>query len=151
MASVLRISEGATLALHTMALLACRQGEIMSTRKIAAILKVSEAHLSKVLQRLARLGLVRSIRGARGGFLIGRDPETVTLLEAYEAIDGPLRPSSCLMQHRACQGRGCILGNMLDTINEDVRRHMSSQRLSDLTHIFENIDVEEPEVLDPTG
>lgn len=136
MSSVLRISEGATLALHTLALLAARPGEIMSTRKIAAELKVSEAHLSKVLQRLARLGLVRSIRGARGGFILGRDPEEVTLLDAYEAIDGPLRPSNCLMQHRACQGRGCILGDMLDTINNDVRNHLSSQRLSELTHIF---------------
>ncbi len=137
MASVLRISEGATLALHTLALLAARQGVIMSTRKIAAELQVSEAHLSKVLQRLARLGLVRSIRGARGGFIMGRDPAEVTLLDAYEAIDGPLRPSSCLMQHRACQGRGCILGNLLETINEDVREHLSSQRLNELSHIFE--------------
>jgi len=109
----------------------------MSTRKIAAELQVSEAHLSKVLQRLARLGLVRSIRGARGGFIMGRDPAEVTLLDAYEAIDGPLRPSSCLMQHRACQGRGCILGNLLETINEDVREHLSSQRLNELSHIFE--------------
>ncbi len=128
-----------------MALLASRPGVIMSTRKIAAELKVSEAHLSKVLQRLARLGLVRSIRGARGGFILGRDPDEVTLLDAYEAIDGPLRPSSCLMQHRACQGRGCILGDMLETINNDVRDHLSSQKLSELTHIFAKDEDEEGE------
>jgi Rrf2 family protein len=119
-----------------MALLATRSGEIMSTRRIASELKVSEAHLSKVLQRLGRLGLVRSIRGARGGFVLGRDAEEVTLLDAYEAIDGPLQPSSCLTQHRACQGHGCILEDMLVTINNDVRDRLSSQRVSELTHIF---------------
>ena len=70
MANVLRISEAATLALHTLALLASRPGVILSTHKIAKRLEASEAHLAKVLQRLARMGLVRSIRGARGGFVL---------------------------------------------------------------------------------
>lgn len=143
MANVLRISEAATLALHTLALLASRPGEILSTHKIAGRLDASEAHLAKVLQRLARMGLVRSIRGARGGFMLGRDPEGVTLLEAYEAIDGPLRPSTCLMGHRVCRDRGCILGNLLEEINHEVRERLSSQRLSELTHIFADDDDED--------
>ena len=143
MANVLRISEAATLALHTLALLAARPGEILSTHKIATRLDASEAHLAKVLQRLARMGLVRSIRGARGGFVLGREPADVTLLEAYEAIDGPLRPSTCLMGHRVCRDRGCILGNLLEEINHDVREHLSSKRLSDLTHVFKDDEDEE--------
>ena len=140
MANVLRISEAATLALHTLALLAARPGVIMSTHKIAARLEASEAHLAKVLQRLARMGLVRSIRGARGGFLLGKKPEEVTLLEAYEAIDGPLRPNTCLMGHKVCRDRGCILGNLLEEINHDVKQRLSSQRLSDLLHVFADDD-----------
>jgi Rrf2 family protein len=139
-ANVLRISEAATLALHTLALLAARPGEIMSTHRIASRLDASEAHLAKVLQRLARMGLVRSIRGARGGFVLGREPDDVTLLEAYEAIDGPLRPNTCLMGHRVCRDHGCILGGLLEEINRDVRQHLSSQRLSDLTHVFATDD-----------
>ena len=138
MANVLRISEAATLALHTLALLSSRPGEILSTHKIATRLDASEAHLAKVLQRLARMGLVRSIRGARGGFILGQDPEEITLLEAYEAIDGPLRPSTCLMGHRVCRDKGCILGNLLEEINHDVKQHLSGQRLSELTHVFKD-------------
>lgn len=142
MANVLRISEAATLALHTLALLAARPGEILSTHKIATRLEASEAHLAKVLQRLARMGLVRSIRGARGGFVLGKEPAEVTLLEAYEAIDGPLRPSTCLMGHKVCRDRGCILGNLLEEINHDVKQHLSGQRLSDLIHVFADDDDE---------
>mgnify|MGYP003572293221 CR=1 FL=1 len=145
MANVLRISEAATLALHTLALLAARPGEILSTHKIATRLEASEAHLAKVLQRLARMGLVRSIRGARGGFVLGKEPADVTLLEAYEAIDGPLRPSTCLMGHKVCRDRGCILGNLLVDINNDVKQHLSSQRLSDLIHVFADDDEGETE------
>ena len=54
MANVLRISEAATLALHTLALLAARPGEILSTHKIATRLDASEAHLAKVLQQPTR-------------------------------------------------------------------------------------------------
>ena len=145
MANVLRISEAATLALHTLALLASRPNEILSTHKIATRLEASEAHLAKVLQRLARMGLVRSIRGARGGFMLGRDPADVTLLEAYEAIDGPLRPNTCLMGHKVCRDKGCILGSLLEEINRDVKQHLSGQRLSELTHIFADDDEEENE------
>ena len=145
-ANVLRVSEAATLALHTLALLAARPGEILSTHKIASRLEASEAHLAKVLQRLARMGLVRSIRGARGGFVLGREPETVTLLEAYEAIDGPLRPSTCLMGHKVCRDKGCILGNLLEEINHDVKQHLLSQRLSDLTHIFKDEEDETQQI-----
>lgn len=145
MANVLRISEAATLALHTLALLAAQPGEILSTHKIATRLEASEAHLAKVLQRLARMGLVRSIRGAKGGFVLGKEPDEVTLLEAYEAIDGPLRPNSCLMGHKVCRNRGCILGNLLVDINNDVKQHLSSQRLSDLIHVFTDDDEGEAE------
>lgn len=68
--------------------------------------------------------------------MLGREPEEVTLLEAYEAIDGPLRPNTCLMGHRVCRDHGCILGGLLEEINRDVRQHLSNQRLSDLTHVF---------------
>jgi Rrf2 family protein len=138
MANVLRISEAATLALHTLALLAGRPGEIHSTHRIAEVLEASEAHLAKVLQRLARMGLVRSIRGARGGFVLGKKPDEVTLLEIYEAIDGPLRPSTCLMGHQVCADHGCILGSLLEEINRDVKTHLSSQKLSELQHVFEH-------------
>ena len=149
MANVLRISEAATLALHTLALLASRPGEILSTHKIASRLDASEAHLAKVLQRLARMGLVRSIRGARGGFVLGREAEDVTLLEAYEAIDGPLRPSTCLMGHKVCRDYGCILGGLLEDINRDVREHLAGQRLSELIHVFADDEhAEHPEKTD---
>ena len=57
MPNVLKVSEAASLALHTTVLLAANSGELLSTREIASTLKMSAAHLSKVLQRLARHGL----------------------------------------------------------------------------------------------
>lgn len=136
MPTVLRISDAASLALHTMGLLAAHKGEVLATPAIAEQLEVSEAHLSKVLQRLSKLDLVTSVRGAKGGFRLDREPTSISLLEVYEAIDGPLRPSACLLGHRSCGGRSCILGDLLGTVNEQVARHFGSRTVADLAVPF---------------
>ena len=136
MARAFRISEAATLALHAMGLLATDSSDLFSTRRIAGKLQVSEAHLSKVLQRLTRAGLVQPVRGPTGGFGIARDPEQITLLEVYEAIDGPLDSSTCLLGTPVCSGEGCILGDLLAKINDAIRDRFSRTRLSDVTAAY---------------
>jgi Rrf2 family protein len=128
--AVLKVSEAASLALHTMVALAMNLGKLMTTSEIAAGLKASEAHLSKVMQRLAKAGLVRSVRGPHGGFTLNRRPEEITLLEIYELIDGPFVPSSCLFAKPVCDGQ-CILGGLLKDVNQQVREHFAKSTLSD--------------------
>jgi len=136
MSNVLKVSEAASLALHTMVLLAANPGADLSTKKIASTLRVSEAHLSKVLQRLSKVALVRSARGPKGGFMLGRDGKEITLLEVYEAIEGPLAPSDCLLGTRICGGKECILGEVLETTNKQVREYLARTKLTDLTSVY---------------
>ena len=63
---MIKISEASSLAIHAMVFLAAKPGEKLSTSYIASEIKVSEAHLSKVLQRLNKVGLVVSSRGPSG-------------------------------------------------------------------------------------
>lgn len=135
MQHLLKISEAASLALHTMGLLASRPGEQVSTRELAGRLKVSEAHLAKVMQRLGRAGLVRSQRGPKGGFALQRNPEDITLLEVYEATEGPLQERRCLLGNPMCSGN-CILGGLLERVGDEVRGYFSQTRLSDLKDTF---------------
>lgn len=132
MSGILRISEAAVLAIHTAALLGAREGEVMTNREIASFLGASEAHLSKVLQRLARSGLVRSVRGPRGGFVLARPGGDVTLLEVYEAIDGPFEECECLLDAPVCKGE-CVLGDVLLEVNRIVRERLSGTRICDVS------------------
>jgi len=132
MTSVLKISDAASLALHAMVLLAAHPQKTMSTRDIAQVLKVSEAHLAKVLQRLGRAGLVGSQRGPKGGFSLGRDSRQISLLEVYEAVEGPLETKSCLLAKPVCGGK-CILGGLLHKVGSEVADYFTQTRLSDLT------------------
>ncbi|MCD6405904.1 MAG: Rrf2 family transcriptional regulator [Planctomycetes bacterium] len=131
MAGILKVSEAAVLAFHTVALLAGEPERIVTTGEIASALDASEAHLSKVLQRLAKSGIVTSARGPKGGFTLGKAPGEITFLDIYEVIDGPLTDVNCLLGAPICDGE-CILGDLLETLNTLVRERLETTRLSDV-------------------
>ena len=134
MSGVLKISEAASLALHSMAYLVTKRERPVPTRDIAARFHISEAHLSKVLQRLARAGLVKSTRGPRGGFVIGESDNDITLLDVYEAIEGPLISCNCLLDKPVCGGTECILGGILATVDNQIREYLAGTKLSELAN-----------------
>lgn len=136
MHGTLRISEAASIGLHAMTLLASEQGRTYAVRRMAESLRVSEAHLSKVMQRLNRVGLVSSVRGPAGGYSLGKPREKITLLDIVEAIDGPLDPSDCIMPERTCHGTACIFGDLLAVVNEKVREHLRNTKLSGLAGTY---------------
>jgi Rrf2 family protein len=134
--NTLRLSEAASLALHTMALLAAYPQQTMTTRDIASTLRVSEAHLAKVLQRLGRAGLVASQRGPKGGFSLGKPGDQITLLDVYQAVEGPLEPPGCLLGRPACNG-DCILGGLLTRMGQEVKDYFSRTKISDFSDSFQ--------------
>ena len=144
MSEILKISEAASLALHTMVYMVENQGKKVTTAFVAASLNASEAHLSKVLQRLAKVGLVKSIRGPKGGFILGKQPQTITLLDVFEAIEGPFQPNDCLLDTPVCAGQ-CILGDLLGDINRQVREYLAGKRLDQLQGYFGCMVTPEPE------
>lgn len=144
MPSVLRISEAASLGLHTMVLLAAVDGKRMSAKDIAALLQVSEAHLSKVMQRLGRQGLVYSARGPKGGFTLAKAGDEIMLREVFEAIEGPLLLTECLLGNQICDGSDCILGSLLVDVNKRVIDYFDKTSLSELTKVYERDGFELP-------
>jgi Rrf2 family protein len=131
MDSVLNISEAANLALHAGMVLAKAAGKPVSARQMAESLQVSYDHLAKVLQRLTKAGLVRATRGPTGGFVLTKPAQRIRLLDLYQAIDGTFTVNRCLFGRKACPGGACIMGDLLDSLNHQVREHLAGRRLSD--------------------
>jgi Rrf2 family protein len=132
MTKILHMSEAASLAIHTMAYLAVEPEKLSSTHEIAEKLKVSEAHLAKVMQRLSRVGLVKSVRGPGGGFQITRSSNEIILLEIFEAIDGPLNLCECLLEDSDCCHDGCIFGNLLESVGKQVHEYLLKTTLDQI-------------------
>ncbi|NMC20367.1 MAG: Rrf2 family transcriptional regulator, partial [Thermogutta sp.] len=126
---MLRISEAASLALHAMALMAQTRRR-WSNEELARRLRASSHHLAKVMQRLAKAGVIRSIRGPRGGFELLRAPETISLAEIYEAVEGPLPTAECLLGEPLCRGGDCMLGELLHSVHNQVHHYLSQTTLA---------------------
>ncbi len=75
---------------------------IVLISEIAEAEGVPETYLAKIFQDLAKAGLVRSHRGARGGFTLARSPNDITLRQIIEAIEGPVALNRCLDPREGC-------------------------------------------------
>ncbi len=140
MGGFLRISEAANIAIHSMAYIAVKgRNGFVSVSQIAEDIGVSSAHLSKVLQRLVKSGLLTSTRGAKGGFLLKRDPGSVSLLEILEAVEGPVPVTSCLLKNPVCKSGKCVLTNLLKDVDALVRDYLGNTQLSEF---MEHLDVQ---------
>ena len=135
MSDVVKFSEASAIALHAMAILAAPGDGRTSIRDLAGRLPISENHLAKVMQRLARAGLVESTRGPSGGFRLRGDPSRITLLDVHEAIEGRVDEACCLLS-RPLSCAECILGDALRRARSVLHAQLARTRLSDVDRSF---------------
>ncbi|MEO3752965.1 Rrf2 family transcriptional regulator [Streptomyces sp. B6B3] len=82
------MSGGVEWALHCCVVLTSVAEPVPAVR-LAQLHDVSPTYLAKQLQALSRAGLVQAVQGKSGGYVLTRPPETITLLDVVEAVDGP--------------------------------------------------------------
>ncbi|MBP1636131.1 MAG: nsrR [Acidobacteria bacterium] len=100
---MLRLSKKADYALIAMKHLALREGRgSSSAREIAEQYAIPVELMAKVLQRLARRGLLSSQQGTRGGYQLARDSGSISLADVIQAIDGPLTVTACSVHSQRC-------------------------------------------------
>lgn len=130
MSRLVQLSEAASLALHSAARIAAEPGGPVSVRRLAEGGGVSENHLSKVMQRLVKAGILRSIRGPKGGFALAGPADSVSLLDIYEAIEGKMETFGCPVHRTECVFTCCIFGGLLDRCSRDTEEYFREKKLS---------------------
>src|SRR5512142_3348766 len=100
---MLRLSKKADYALIAMKHLATRPAGVSSSaREIAEEYNIPIELMAKVLQRLARRGLLTSQQGTRGGYQLAKTAETISVADVIQAIDGPLTVTACSHANEQC-------------------------------------------------
>jgi Rrf2 family protein len=130
MSKIFTLSEAASIAIHGMVLIA-RNGEGINAVKIAEQTGLSKNHISKVLQRLVKNDLLKSVRGPLGGFTLKKKPEAISLLNIYETIEGSLDVTDCPFDYSICAFDKCLMGNVINRMTLDFRKYLSGQTLKD--------------------
>lgn len=105
-----------------------------SAKDIADTYRIPLPLLSKILQNLARAGLLVSEQGTHGGYRLARDPEEITALEVIRTIDGPIILTHCFTEHAECnQSDLCPVREPLRKVHEGILRLLSSISIADMT------------------
>ncbi|MFQ5877801.1 MAG: RrF2 family transcriptional regulator [Acidobacteriota bacterium] len=109
-------------------------GAFLSAREIAAEYRIPPALMAKLLQRLARRGLVASHHGTKGGYQIARPVAEISLWEVIEAIEGPICLIECQDPDKGhCpQGSTCTVQRPLLQVQRKIARVLEGTTLGDL-------------------
>ena len=112
-----------------------RQEHACSASEIAEEFGISATLMAKVLQRLAKQGLVAAKHGSAGGYQLARQPEKINALEVLTAIDGPVLITSCVTSHGNCEAtERCSVKEPLQRVNESILNVLS---LVTIAHLCE--------------
>lgn len=125
------ISQTAEYGLRAAVLLA-RAGGALTTPQLAEASKIPAHYLAKVLQDLRRAALVSSQRGVGGGFVLGRPPSEITVLEVVNALDPIERITTCPLKLKAHGTNLCPLHRKLDDAIATVERVFGKTTLEQL-------------------
>ncbi len=100
----LQISRKIEYGLRAMLCLAsAAPDELVSFREIARRMDVPQDFLAKILKTLVTRHLVRSVRGARGGYSLAKNAAEISFLDVIEAVEGPIQVNVCQDEHNACR------------------------------------------------
>ncbi len=108
-------------------------GHAQSAKEIAEAYHIPIPLLAKVLQTLARSGLVVSHAGIHGGYSLGRSASQITAFEVIRSIEGPFFIASCTTNHGDCDLlSSCTVKEPLRKLNDTIQNLLSEMRISDL-------------------
>ncbi|MFC5861495.1 RrF2 family transcriptional regulator [Acidicapsa dinghuensis] len=104
-----------------------------SAKDIADTYGIPSQLLAKVLQRLAKVGLLRSHAGINGGYALSKDARAITAFEVIRAIDGPLFITSCTKGSKGCEVEPtCTVKEPLARVNESIADVLKNITVYDL-------------------
>jgi Rrf2 family protein len=125
------ISQTAEYCLRAVLCLATSGAEPRTTLQIARLTGIPPGYLCKILRSLSRAGLVSAQRGLNGGFVLQRDPASLTLLEVVRVADPSRRITECPL---GIHGKDlCVLHRQLDNAMALAERALAGMTLAQLT------------------
>lgn len=104
-----------------------------SAKDIADAYDLPQEALAKILQRLAKAGLLVSTHGTNGGYVLAHQPKQITAFEVIRAIEGPLFITSCNTHHGDCQQLSkCNVKEPLRKVNDGIQRLLNGITIADM-------------------
>ena len=128
----MKLSPAAELAVRGVLILTEHHGQ--GPVPLATICKrrdLPKQYLTKIFASLARAGLVTPVRGKKGGYMLGREPGQITILDIIEAVEGPIALNLCQHTPPRCDHTDCHLRAVWTDLQTVVRQKLGGVTLAD--------------------
>ena len=104
-------------------------------KEIATRENISLKYLEQVINPLRAAGLVKSIRGAKGGYSLAKPPSEICLYDVIETLEGPLNLLECLRDSKVCQRvPSCVTRDIWQEVSEAISKIFYSVTLEDMVN-----------------
>jgi len=107
--------------------------EPVNIKSISERQEVSIHYLEQILNKLRRAGLIKSIKGPGGGYVLARAPEEISIADILIELEGPLAITSCLNPEQGCvRVEKCVAHLLWKSLGEQIESFLRTITLADL-------------------
>ncbi len=130
---MLRLSKLTDYATVILSFMAKEKRRVCAAMEIAAATGIAVPTVSKILKLLVNAKVLMSTRGAKGGYMLAREPEAISVAAIISALEGPIALTECSISKQTCeQASGCGIRANWHLINQTIHNALESVTLADL-------------------
>jgi Rrf2 family protein len=108
-------------------------GSPVTIREISERQDVSVAYLEQILNKLRRAGLIRSVKGPGGGYLLAKEPSHISIAAILKELEGPVAITSCLDPEEGCSRvEGCVTHLLWRSLGANIEAFLETITLKNL-------------------
>ncbi len=137
----MRISTRGRYSLEAVLFLALLPEEtLVSTREISAETGISDGYLEQLFIPLKKAGIISGVRGAQGGYRLGKPAGDITVGDILRAVEGPLAPVACLESESCSSESVCKTRYTWGKLYTEIQECIDAIRISDLVDAYEAME-----------
>lgn len=127
----MRFSTRARYGLRVCFMLASEEGSIMSLSALVKKTVLSEKYLEQLLGKLRSSGIVKTVRGANGGYYLAKEAKSITINEILKALDDDFALTDCA-DGTGCKDLGCPNKRIFKRIHDGINDILDNVSLQDM-------------------
>ncbi len=107
----------------------------ISLKSIAERQGISEHYLEQLISGLRKTGLVKSVRGAQGGYVLGREPDKIRVGDIIRVLEGPIAPVDCVSEEdpeNCLKAEFCVTRTIWEKVRDSIADVLDSITLADM-------------------
>ncbi len=111
-------------------------------KSIAERQNLSDPYLEQLVAILRKDGLVNSVRGAQGGYMLSRHPSKISVGDIIRSLEGPMAPAECVLDHQdkeCIKADYCVTRILWEKIKDSINNVINSISLQDMVEDYERI------------